>query len=52
MTPKGSRVVAMAAPSQDQAWPDCPCRSLQGWKWSDDMAGVEPHLLGEADERE
>ncbi|KXF76415.1 hypothetical protein ATN84_16225 [Paramesorhizobium deserti] len=31
-TPKGRDVACKAAPSQDQAKPDWPCRSLQGEK--------------------
>ncbi len=32
----------IAAPSQDQAKPDSPWRSLQGEKWSDDMIAPKP----------
>jgi len=40
--PNGSRVACMAAPSQDHANPDCPCRSLHGEKWSEDIAARKP----------
>ena len=29
-TPNGTEVACIAAPSHDQAWPEWPCRSLQG----------------------
>ena len=40
--PNGSDVVASAAPSHDQANPECPCRALQGEKWSEHIAAVNP----------
>jgi phosphomannomutase len=41
-TPNGSCVVASAAPRNDQAKPDSPWRSLQGEKWSEDIAAWNP----------
>ena len=43
--PKGSDVVASAAPSHDHANPEWPCRSLHGAKWSDGHGGSEADLL-------
>jgi hypothetical protein len=40
--PKGRPVVARAAPSQDQAKPEWPCRSFHGSRWSEHMAAVKP----------
>src|SRR4051794_35538259 len=40
--PKGRLVVAIAAPSHDQPKADCPCRALQGEKWSELIAAVKP----------
>jgi hypothetical protein len=40
--PNGSVVVARAAPSQDQAKPECPWRGFHGAKWSEHMAAVKP----------
>ena len=40
--PNGSSVVAIAAPSHDQAKPDSPCRSPHGEKWSEDITASKP----------
>ena len=37
-----SPMVASAEPRNAQANPDSPCRSLQGLKWSEDIAAVKP----------
>ena len=47
--PSGRDVVASAAPSHDQANPECPCCEFQGAKWSEHIAAVEAHLLGVPD---
>ena len=41
-TPKGSDVVANAAPSHDHAKPLWPWRSLHGAKWSEHIAASNP----------
>jgi hypothetical protein len=40
--PNGRDVVASAAPSHDQANPECPCWEFQGAKWSEHIAAVKP----------
>ena len=41
-TPKRRPVVASAAPSQDQANPEWPCRADHGSIWSEHMAASKP----------
>jgi hypothetical protein len=41
-TPSGRPVVASAAPSHDQAKPECPCALFHGAKWSEHIAAVKP----------
>ena len=41
-TPNGREVACIAAPSHDQAWPEWPCRSLQGARWSEHIAAWNP----------
>jgi hypothetical protein len=41
-TPNGTDVACIAAPSHDQAYPECPCLSLQGARWSEHVAAVKP----------